>query len=685
MSALMKNGSVSAEAGQAAAGRRFQELLAEWKAKRPDDGGPYLLEIYRDPDRTTRPERVLALAERFPDDPVVLQHATRILAERGELARVVEALESFVESHPNEPRGYALLAAHYEANGNRPAALEAAEAWLENFPNDAAALSIWVRTGGADVSGDEIERRLTEALPRLVQARPDAELFQLCRTLAERKESALAASANDCIGTIAERGETPELRKQAALEILSKSATGGDWEGTLAALESLPVDERLAATSTIVARLRLPADCGRAVELYAPLVGSKSEQRDVASEIASGLHRCDSHFAARQLYVRLFEVAPAPSLPQVALRWRVRVSGRLVQNIPVAEVLAVLRRRWAASPGDPHLAEALDLVLEAGGMQAERVALLRSEGAEGRWPHNTRRLVELAESEAMRGDAAAAVDLLRGAVERSPGDSRPFGALVELLLVLDRDAEAGSVAERGLKSEVAPIRATSELTLARLAVRSGDFDAAVARYEGALAAGTAVDREVAGELFYVLAESGGANRIAGLAEHLCARDGLRESGQSVDACAAAALARSGERPMSIRYFERALDRAPQKPDLLGEMASALAEDGEGGRAERLLRERIALDPKDEAGWAELGMSISREADVAAHLRITYEAERAIGRPAMTLRTQHARLQLATGDARGAAATLLEMLRLRPELGYLDTYLREAYRKVGEEP
>jgi Flp pilus assembly protein TadD len=147
----------------------------------------------------------------------------------------------------------------------------------------------------------------------------------------------------------------------------------------------------------------------------------------------------------------------------------------------------------------------------------------------------------------------------------------------------------------------------------------------------------------------------------------------------------AALARTGERPASMRYLEGALDLAPQKPELLGAMATALAEGGDSGRAEKLLRQRIALDPKEESGWSELGMAIARDGDVAAHLRVVQEAERAMGKPAMTLRTQHARLQLQVGDGRGAAATLLEMLRLRPELGYLDRYLREAYRKVGEEP
>ena len=683
MSAAME-ASAAGDADPGAAGeRRSREILTEWKAARPRDAGPYLVEIYRQPDSPARQAQVLALAERFPGDPVAFEHALRIRTERGELDDAARALESFVETHPEVARGYALLAAHYERNGNRPAAHEVTLEWMTRFPGDAAAFSGWLRTGAGELSTAALEGAVARLLPALLAQPLTTETLQLCQNLGDRQEPGVATSAQACIEQIAERATNPEVRRAAARTLLSLAAKGGDWERALAGLETLPADERLAASWSLASHLRLPQDCPRLIALCERLSTLSSENRDVATEVAGFLHRCSDVFEARELYVGLFASARAERLPQLVFTWRSQVNGRLVHDLPLDRLLPVLRRRWAAAPGDPGIAEALDLVYEAAGLRVERLELLRSEGAQGRWPRNALRLIELAE-EVAGEDPGLAVELLRGALVRSPGDSRVFRALADLLLLLDRTDEVQTLAERGLASDDAFFRGSAHWSLARLAVRKEQLDPALDHYQQAIDSGGAV-REIADELFYVLALGDREDRIPAKAEALCAGSGLRESGESAEACVAAALARSGQVPQSARYLEGALAKAPQKPEVLDDLARALAASGDVAGAERVMRQRIALDPANEGGWAGLGLVLLQAEDVESHTRVLAEAERVLGAPSLLLRYQHAKLQLTTGDARGAIETLLAMKKLRPELDDYDDLLREAYGRLGAQP
>lgn len=421
--------------------------------------------------------------------------------------------------------------------------------------------------------------------------------------------------------------------------------------------------------------------------LYGPLAEVPSADGDLWKAIASGIQWCSELFAARELYVGLFEKAPAESLPRLIVAWRTRVNGRYVQDLPVDRLVPIVERRWAGAKGDPAIAETLDLLYEAGGLREERRAMLLSEGAQGRWPGDPRRLVEFAEEEILAGDPEVGVDLLAGALARSPDDPRAFRAFTEGLLVLDRQGEARAQADRGLASESPAIRALAHLALARLAMRDGNVDAALPHYRAAVDSSESADevRERSDELFFVLALAGRENQIPAIAEELCAGRHLRASGQSVETCVGAALGRAGEVPAAARYFANALEEGPQKPELYTDAARALAAADDRAGAERMLRERIALDPANEAGWAELGLVLLQAEDVAAHARVVAEAERALGAPSMMLRYQSAKLQLATGDARGAIETLLAMKKLRPDLDYYDDLLREAYVRLGAQP
>jgi tetratricopeptide (TPR) repeat protein len=678
------------EADRVAAGeRRMREILAEWKAARPHDGGPFLMEIYRGPDTAARPARILALAERFPGDPVVIEHASRTLDEQGKATQAADLIEGFVEAHPDVARGYEMLAARYEMNGNRAAANEVATDWMSRFPADAAALSSWLRTAGAESSA-AVEGTVARALPAILEGQLAEPAWELCTALSRRKERGVAAAGETCMEEVAERGATAGLREIAARELLARAAASGS-EGSaapaIAAIRELPPGKRLAAVKALASKLRPPQDCARIVALFEALGEETGAGGELEETIAREIQWCSELFPARELYVRLFTTAPPESLRRLIVAWRTRVDGQYVQDLPVDRLLPVVERRWAERKGDAEIAEALDLLYEAGGRRAERRALLLSEGAQGRWPRDPRRLVELAEEEILAGDPEAGVELLEGALSRSPDDSRAFRAASEALMLLDRDREAQSLAERGLASESRAIRSLAHLALARLAMRDENVDAALTHYRAAIDSSESAGdvRQRADELFFVLGLAERKERIPALAEELCAGSSLREAGPSVESCVGAALARAGDPPAAARYFEAALEEGPQKPGLYNDAARALAAAGDVAGAERALRERIALDPANEAGWAELGLVLLQAKDVDGHARVVVEAERTLGAPSMMLRYQKAKLQLATGDPRGAAETLLAMQKLRPDLRHLDALLDEAYRELGAQP
>jgi tetratricopeptide (TPR) repeat protein len=309
---------------------------------------------------------------------------------------------------------------------------------------------------------------------------------------------------------------------------------------------------------------------------------------------------------------------------------------------------------------------------------------MRSEIAAGRWPANLQRVVALAEAADERGDTASAIDLLRAASLHAPGDAQIFGALLELLLSADRSDEAATLARTGATSDDPWKRSAAHLTLARLALEEGRLEEAIASYLQALD-GDVADREIADELFFVLAYSGQQNRFAAIAEELCRSHGLRESAQSPEECVAQAYQRSGQAPGAAKYLEPALAKAPQKPQVLVDLAAAKAAEGDLRGAERALRDRVALDPSEEGAWAELGLLFFRAGDLPGLLAVVAEAERSLGRHSSMLRHQQAKLMLAQGDGRGAAKALLDLRRANPDAWLDENLLRQAYAAVGAEP
>jgi len=80
-------------------------------------------------------------------------------------------------------------------------------------------------------------------------------------------------------------------------------------------------------------------------------------------------------------------------------------------------------------------------------------------------------------------------------------------------------------------------------------------------------------------------------------------------------------------PASAKYLEAALAKAPQKPEVLDDLARTLAANGDTAGAEHVLRQRIDLDPVNEtAGFRQSGIL---GANFLKYFRVTFDFRRGI--------------------------------------------------------
>ena len=65
----------------------------------------------------------------------------------------------------------------------------------------------------------------------------------------------------------------------------------------------------------------------------------------------------------------------------------------------------------------------------------------------------------------------------------------------------------------------------------------------------------------------------------------------------------------GEDQAAASYFERALERAPENPDLLGNCANFLIQAGRLPEAIALYQRQLQLAPDHADGWKNLGLAL----------------------------------------------------------------------------
>ena len=689
MSAMME-ANLSAGAGETDPGlaarlaqQAFDAVIAEWRSRRPNDAGPYVAEARRMPSGKARDDELLALATRFPEDPAALAPAVEVLRGRGELARVTELLTAFVERHPGDWRGYRLLVGHRQVEGNRTAAMELLARWLDAHPADPRALALLAGTTGGVASSTELRARMAAALPALAELPASAELGQVCHYLAQGDDPSWLEFAETCAQKLLTTA-TPGLAEQGQNLLAHVAARRRDPARTDELLASLQPSARLEFACAYASQLAASEECDEAVRVLRQVATLRDPRTDAPGQISSYLHLCSANYAAREMLVDLVANASAPELGRQLPSWAPKYNGRYAQDLPLDRLVPLLEARLQKEGISDGLARALDLVYAVGGWSEKRAPLLRRLVATGLEIDDPWRVAEVAEREVAAGRADSATELLEPWVRSHPGDSRAFRQLTELYFTTGKPDRAVTLASQVLTAtKEDSIAAEAHWVLARAAVLGRRSEEASRHYLAALA-GTHDPRALGCEyLRFLVSTSRDTRPIVAAAEDLCDRQSFRQQ-SAPDECVAGLLAEElGLVAEADPFWQRALEKAPGSVALYGRAARAAEKGGDLPRAEKLLRQRIGIDPHDEAAWAELGLLFMRTSRVEPHRNVLAEAERALGSPSLLLLDQHATLLLERGEARQAIDLLLQMKKLRPDLQYIDAKLRDAYQLLGE--
>lgn len=676
--------------GQAAAqlaGRRASEaVISEWESRRPRDGGPHLARIYLEADSAERGDRILDLADRFPDDLRILQQAAQVHQSRGEHDAALRMLDGYRERHPDDPAAYRLLHGSLKASGDTGGARAVVRSWLDRRPGDAEALTAWLRLSPEPQFHDETRERIAAMLDELARASAagDAEL-QLCDELLRVARGSFRAEGDRCVTRVTQLVKDPRLIERLELVRLREAARAGDLSAFERALEGADAARAGRVVQHYLMGLGYDA-CQERVRVARRVWEQFGAAEDYPAQVASHLEGCHEFLEAQRLFLEFAARVPADRLRDLLMRWNPNYPNRRRTHLPFEQLGPVLEARWQREGYGAEIADALDLLYEAAELPERRLDLFRRRA---RTPHpmtDTWRMTGLADALLATGDVGGAADLLEGVLASQPGETKALERLIELRLLLGEPEKARATAERALAQDLGAGPATAARRgLARIALAEGDADEAVRQYRRALE-GTADghwSEPVAKELLNVLALLERTDDAVRFAAELCSDTDLRR-GEGRDLCAARRLEEIGLDEQAAPYFDAAMRTSPDTVELLQAAARNAERRGDLVRAERLLRQVVAFDPEDEGPWASLGLLWMNAGDVDRQAAVLAEAERALGIPSILLRTQHAKVLLAAGRGREAALVIEELKRLRPDLTYLDGLLRDAYRAAAAE-
>lgn len=241
--------------------------------------------------------------------------------------------------------------------------------------------------------------------------------------------------------------------------------------------------------------------------------------------------------------------------------------------------IALERRAVAVSPGDLLSRQRLATALKRAGRFHEAIAQLEHAlalGPKQSWTH-----VELADLLSRENELDRAIEQYRRAIALSPDLDRAHVNLGLALARLDRLEEARPHLERGIAlHEAAPRRsdlspsnlAAPHLALADALVEAGELDAAIARYQSALALDASRTR-AGSNLGLALAEAGRFAEAQPLLEDSLAIDYRSEQVQAGLARTYAVLGRPRD---AVRHFRNALLLRPGWRHATNDLAWILA-------------------------------------------------------------------------------------------------------------
>ena len=677
---IMAEGGTSRSAADSE--RTSERVLQRWQQLRPEAGGPDLFRAFRIQEPAEKGAAVVALLDRHPDDLLVVSQAAQQLRQGGGADRATEVLESYLARNPARTVTYILLAR--DASGNKTRQAVVLQRWGRAVPGDPRLVSLWM--------GSDLPRGEPEATARLLVhffARPPSGESGLsaCLQVARRGSAEVAAEARACVARVAADPDSPpRLAQRATSALVELASADGQWSALVAALDRLKPEARGSALIAAAGSLEAPARCAERIELLTLAAEALEDDVNDHRSIASTLWRCAEYPAAQTLFFSLLRQGPADQSKQILTAWVHNVNGMWRGELPPG-VAGMLEQRLVAEPDAVALFQALDIVYQLEGGEDEHFDLLR------RWyeraPASLRgeQELDLAWELVERAEPGRAVEILQEQLER-----RFDLEVASLLWELFVEAASPERAERFATELIATgeprrVRAGHWLA-ARSAVLRGDLDVAEGHYWQSLE-GDHPRQEVAIELLRTVGLRGDTTRLEAVARQICEETTLAADPEQVTGCAGELLAGAGGDAAAARFLAAQAEELPSDLESLRKLASTAQSVGQEEIAERALRRILELDPRDDAGWTNLGVFLEKAGRVEELEELLERSREHFSPPHSYLYRSTGRALTAGGQPWRAIDVLREALGTLPDTAggewsrsWINHELREAYRVLG---
>lgn len=660
------------------------EVLARWRKLRPESGGPDLFLAMNNRDQDARNAALIALLDRYPDDPLVLWQAAFALRQTGQMQRATEAVEAFATRHPDQTLSYRLLV--QDARGNATRLADALQRWFRAVPSDPAMVMSWLYS---TLPRQEPEMT-AQMLGAFFDGRPaEPQDLNACRQVLRSGGPAFEDRARACVIRIAGNPNAPSTTVESAISILVElAADDGDWSGLLGQLDRLEPKAKVRSLISAARKLEAPARCPEALDLLA--VASEALGEDDASYglLSGALRSCSDRPEAQALLTDLLRRAPAEATRDVVSRWLVQVNGTWRGKVPSAAI-GILEQRLQAEADAPGLYEALDIVYQLEQAEDKRLDLL------GRWQKlgdrsfGSRQAEALATGLASRGQLREAIDVLE---QRREVHLRFEG--LELLWGLYRESageeRAARFAAELMASDDESVARSGHRLTARTFMARGDFDAAESHYWQAL--GDQVEsRDLAVELLVAVGRAGDPGRTEAAARRICSKMSSGQSPAEETACATDLVARSGGGDAAISLLTAGAAELPNDAETLQKVANAARSAGQEELLERSLRRLLEVDPRNESNWSSLGDFLEKQGRSKELVELLARAREAFPTPPISLYRSAGRALTQGGRPEQAIEILTEGRRTLPETSggawsrsWIDQEIRAAYRVIGQD-
>ena len=432
--------------------------LMGWKQADPDSGEPWCREADWESDPAERVALLRRAADILPDDPRVHGCLASALAAAGDAAAGLGVLEDLRDRRPDDPDVWNTLVSNLRGSGNPEALRGALEERVRRFPDDPNArreLLLHYDQAGLVAARDQL---LAE-----IESGADFETrWRACSALVVAGDDGARVRCNAALLEDFPPESVPEDRRHlldsARDSVLMPAIHAADWPALRRVLAAWPPETLVDAWARVADWLDAEGCAAmvaalRAGELAPALGGPQGKAQ--ATHLGWALRECGEPALADEVVRPFLAAASDQELAQMGSR----------------AAQAELARRSAESGADALRLRRLDDGRRHLKLKDRFADLLLWLAADPTDPEPARRL---SEASAAEGDAAAAVQWLREAAERTPGEVEPRLALGALALRLRLDTEAAAAARHVLAGDASPRQhAEAHYLLGRVALRQG--------------------------------------------------------------------------------------------------------------------------------------------------------------------------------------------------------------------